>query len=194
MDVIHFTKGATDPLLGFRAHDIGFVPLADGAGADETYVSCLHLGAGGWVSDPPSMRDSAILIVQGTATFTLGKPRMRLKLVPGVGVVVNADDRYRLESDLGAIVIVIESECLEATELAISTPDRICGQTWPGESVISRRRTLLSAIRSLYHRMRWSLPSRLWPRTDSSGWRPKASGKTTVERLLSFRKRNPPPR
>jgi len=32
MRVVHFTEGATDPLHGFRAHGVGFVPLADGAG------------------------------------------------------------------------------------------------------------------------------------------------------------------
>jgi hypothetical protein len=36
LDVIHFTLGATDPIVGRRAHGVRVVVLADGGGADET--------------------------------------------------------------------------------------------------------------------------------------------------------------
>jgi hypothetical protein len=127
LDVIHFTKGATDPLEGFRAHGVRAVMLADGGGADETYVSCLHFEPGGWVVDPPMGRDSAILAVQGEVILHEARYGMRLDLSPGVGVVMNADVRYRLESETGGILLIVESERLEATECGISTPERILG-------------------------------------------------------------------
>ena len=63
---------------------------------------------------------------------------------------MSADDRYRLNSDWGAIAIVVESERLEATERGISTPERIWGELWPGESVGERRQPLLSVMRSIW--------------------------------------------
>jgi hypothetical protein len=44
MDVIHFTRGAADPLNAFDAKRVSCVPLAEGRGA--SHVSCAHLGAG----------------------------------------------------------------------------------------------------------------------------------------------------
>jgi hypothetical protein len=73
---------------------------------------------------------------------------------------MNADERYRLRSDTGAIVVVVESERLESTERGRSTPERIIGQRWPGESVGGRGRTLLSVMCSIYYRLRWWRPIR----------------------------------
>ena len=56
MQVVHFAAGATDPVKKFSAHGVRFVPLADGAGEDETFVSRLHLEPGAWMNDPPAER------------------------------------------------------------------------------------------------------------------------------------------
>jgi hypothetical protein len=192
---VHFTAGATDPVEGFKAHGVRVVTLADGAGADETYVSCLHFEPGGWISDPPAVRDSAVLVVHGEVTFNSEETGLRLELSPGTGLVMSADDRYRLNSDWGAIAIVVESERLEATERGISTPERIWGQLWPGESVGERRRTLLSVMRSIWFRLRWKLPlRRRVARPESSGWAPGVVGENPVERLVSGRGRGGPQR
>src|SRR6185437_15902082 len=120
MRVVHFTEGATDPLHGFRAHGVKFVPLADGAGHNETHVSCFHFEPGGWISDPPVLRDAAIFVVRGAVTVMGRKPKIRLDLSPGVGIVVDADARYRVESDGGAVLMLVEAERLEATDLGMS--------------------------------------------------------------------------
>ena len=57
LNIIYFVRGATDPLQRFRSHGVRSVLLADGAGTDETYVSCLHFDPGGWITDPPADRD-----------------------------------------------------------------------------------------------------------------------------------------
>jgi hypothetical protein len=53
----------------------------------------------------------------------------RLELTPGVGLILSADARYRLHSDSGAIVLVVEAERLESNEQGRSTPERIMGET-----------------------------------------------------------------
>jgi hypothetical protein len=50
-----------------------------------------------------------------------------------MGLVTKAGELDKLQSDGGGIVLLIESDTLEATESAISTPERIMGQFWPGE-------------------------------------------------------------
>ena len=111
------------------------MPLADGAGHDETYLSCLHFEPGGWIADPPVVRDTAILVVSGKVVLIGIEPvDMRLDLSPGVGITLNADEAYRMKSDTGAIVLVVEAERLEPTRGGISTPERIMGQLWPGEA------------------------------------------------------------
>lgn len=149
MRVIHFTEGATDPVQGFCAHGVRVVPLADGAGQDETYLSCLHFDPGGWIADPPVVRDTAILVVSGKVVLIGIEPvDMRLDLSPGVGITLNADEAYRMKSDTGAIILVVEAERLEATRGGISTPERIMGQLWPGESM-PRRRAWLTVMRRI---------------------------------------------
>lgn len=104
MHVIHFTEGATDPVQEFSAHGVRLVTLADGAGADETYVSCLHFEPGGWISDPPVVRDGLILLVHGEAGFRAEESGLPLQLVPGLGLVMNADQRYRLRSSSPSVL------------------------------------------------------------------------------------------
>lgn len=70
---------------------------------------------------------------------------------------MNADDRYRLMSETGAIILVVEAERLEATDAGKSTPERIWGAMSPGEVVVRRRRTMLSVMRWVCFRMGW------WP-------------------------------
>jgi hypothetical protein len=188
--VVHFTVGATDPVQEFCAHGVTVVPLADGAGADETYVSCLHFEPGGWIADPPAIRDSAILVVHGHVKLLSLEPTMRLNLLCGTGVVINADQRYRLESDTGGIIMIVEAECLEATERGLSTPERIWGQRWPDERDLPRPRTLISLMTCIYYGVRgWRPVQRLFG-IDFSGWWPKPGGNTRMERF-SRRARNP---
>jgi hypothetical protein len=131
MRVIHFTEGATDLMWGSRSKGTRFVPLADGEG--DTHVSCLHLMRGCNGCEPPVTHDSALLIVHGRVTVIPSETHARIDLSAGVGFVVSAAECYSLETQEGAIVIVIESQRLEATECGISTPARIAGQRWPGQ-------------------------------------------------------------
>ena len=180
MRVVHFTEGATDPLHGFRAHGVKFVPLADGAGHNETHVSCFHFEPGGWISDPPVLRDAAIFVVQGAVTVMGQKPAIRLDLSPGVGIVVDADARYRVESDGGAVLMLVEAERLEATDLGMSSPERIWGQVWPGERLQLGRRTVLGRVLSMYRRWRWrgTVDQPRLGRADSSAWVAEAGEST----------------
>jgi len=111
-----------------------------------------------------------------------------------MGIVVDADERHRLESDMGAVLIVMEAERVEATDLGMSSPERIWGQTWPGEHVLAKRRaTVLSRIRSVCRRWRWqrALATRPVARTDAAGWVKMVEG-PGVERLLNGRGGNAP--
>jgi hypothetical protein len=197
VQVVHFTEGATDPVQGFRSHGVRVVTFADGAGADETYVSCLHFEPGGWISDPPAVRDSALLSVHGEATLmgldadTRVVTGPRLELLPGVGLILSADATYRLHSDSGAIVLVIEAERLESTKQGRSTPERIMGATWPGEDQFKRRRTWLSVLRMIRFRLRFWRPilrQRLLARMESSGWAGMPREKSRWGKLVSGRR------
>ena len=130
MQIIHFTEGATDELEGFQARDVRSVPLADGSG--DTHLTCLHLSPKAYIWDPPITHSRALLVVSGRVTviFLNGG---RAWLSGGVGVIIDAGDRYSVESEQGAIIIAVECKELTPTERAISTPERIMGQRWPGE-------------------------------------------------------------
>jgi hypothetical protein len=170
LNVIHFTHGATDPLQGFRTHGVRVVMLADGGGSDETYVSCFHFEPGGWVKDPPVGRDSAILVVHGSIILKEWRPQLFIhRTSSGVGVVLSADVRYSIESETGAILIVVEAERLQVTPSGVSTPGRVWGQVWPGEKFDQKPRTLLSIWRSISFRWRFRKLRRL-NRVDRSGW------------------------
>ena len=185
MRIIHFTEVATDPLKGFSAHGVRFVHLADGAGEDETYVSSLHLEPGGWIADPPADRDTTLLVVHGAVTFISSAPTMRLQLSCGMGMVMSADTRYRLHSEWGAILLVVEAERLEPTESGISTPERIMEAVWPGEREYRqrRRRTFVSMLRWVYYRWKWRKVRRM-RRADISAWRPIPDGDTVGRAVL----------
>ena len=130
MQVIHFTEGATDPLKGFGAQSVRFVSLAAGGG--DTHLSCLYVDAGARIDQPSTSHDCASLLVHGQGIFA-GEFGLRLDLSAGVGLVLKAGERYRLESARGGILLLVESAVLAATKRGLSTPSRIMGQRWPGE-------------------------------------------------------------
>ena len=131
MRVIHFTEGATDLVLGLNAHEVRSVPLAGGDGFSN--ITCLHLLPGSSLIDRLTEQDSALLVVSGrvTATYDLG---VHIDLSGGMGIVLKAGEWYSLESSKGAILIVVEAKQLSPTPEGISTPQRIMGQRWPGET------------------------------------------------------------
>lgn len=131
MRVIHFTHGATDSLdRSFRALGVTSVWLAEAAG--DTHVTCIHFVPGGKVLAPPATHDSALLIVSGNVNVELDSGA-NASLSAGMGVVLETGRHYSLQSPTGAIAIAVESQQLQATAAAISTPERIMGQRWPGE-------------------------------------------------------------
>jgi 5-deoxy-D-glucuronate isomerase len=134
MRVIHFTHGATDPLKGFSASGASFVPLADGSG--DTHISCLHLEKGGHITAPSITHAAALLMVHGRITvITHGDARIRFS--GGMGAVFERHEPYTLEADTAAIVIIVEATDLKPHARGISTPQRIAGQTWPSDSVLT---------------------------------------------------------
>ena len=131
MRVIHFTHGATDSLdSSFRALGVTSVSLADAAG--DTHVTCLHFVPGGKVLAPPVTQDSALLIVSGKVDV-VPDAGGRATLSGGMGVVIEAGQHYSVHSPTGAIAITVRSPRLQTTAQAVSTPERIMGQRWPGE-------------------------------------------------------------
>ncbi|MGH8228602.1 MAG: hypothetical protein ACREU3_12000 [Steroidobacteraceae bacterium] len=133
MRVIHFTHGATDPLWN-PASGARFVPLADGFGA--TYLSCLHLEPGARIPEAPTGAATALLLVHGYGVLWTHHPdEMRIAISPGMGFVFESGARYSLESRTGMIYLVVESATLQPTAAGMSTPERIRGQLWPGETV-----------------------------------------------------------
>ncbi len=133
MKIIHFTEGATDRLNSIPAKNVGFVPLAHG---EDTYVTCLHLLPGASVTEPPTSSSCAFMVVSGLTTLTVTATGVPADLSAGMGVVLPKGEGYFLQSPDGAIVITVHAEDLQATAEGISTPQRIMGQTWPGERVI----------------------------------------------------------
>lgn len=132
MQVIHFTEGATDPLQEIAASDARFVQLAEGSG--ESHLGCLHLGPGGNLPRRSISQDCALLTVHGKITL-IDDSGFRLPVSSGMGVVLNANEYFALESDAGGIMMLIQCPHLKAHEGGISTPQRIAGQHWPGEQL-----------------------------------------------------------
>jgi hypothetical protein len=131
--VIHFTVGATDPLEESAALNARFVQLAVGSG--ESQLGCLHLATGGNLPRRSIAQDCALLTVQGNITLIEDSTGLRLPIWGGMGVVLNANEYFALESDVGGIMLLIQGQQLRALESGISTPQRIMGQHWPGEEL-----------------------------------------------------------
>jgi hypothetical protein len=134
MLIIHFTQGATDPLTTHDAKGVRFLPLADGTG--ESHLSCAHLEPGATVNAPSLTHAVALLVVHGRTTVTT-ELDARIRLSGGMGAVLGRDEPYSIESDTGAIVLIVESTELAAHSRGISSPDRIAGQTWPSDGVVT---------------------------------------------------------
>jgi hypothetical protein len=159
--VIHFTEGAADPLEDFEARGVRYVPLASAQGeVGASVVSCFHLSAGARITETPCVHDCVLLVVQGRLTLRGIDDPERIHLFPGrhdlsggMGVVLNAGEPMRIESDEGAIVIAVEAPQLLATARGLSTPARLWHQRWPGEQ--PPRRTLRTVIRTIRFRIRY---------------------------------------
>jgi hypothetical protein len=136
MDVIHFTKGATDPLESFGASGACFLPLADGQG--DTHLSCLHLKKGGKIAAPSITHAAALLVVHGLVTIE-SEIGARINFSGGMGAMFGPNEPYTLKSETGAILILVECQELTAHARAISTPQRIAGATWPGEEATNAK-------------------------------------------------------
>jgi hypothetical protein len=134
MNIIHFTRGATDPLQGFGAGGASFLPLADGEG--DPHISCLHLDSGGKVSSPSLTHAAALMVVHGRITVTTLYPPSKIDIHAGMGAFLEKDEPYSLKSEEGAILLILESDRLLPSERAISTPQRIAGAQWPSDGVL----------------------------------------------------------
>ena len=135
MRVIHFTHGATDPLEGFGAKGVRFLPLADGQG--DTHVSCAHLDPGAEIQAPSLTHAATLLVVHGRVTITHLVTTANINMSAGMGVVFAKEEPYTFRSDTGAIVLLVESDELTPHPRGISSPERIAGQTWPSDAVLS---------------------------------------------------------
>jgi hypothetical protein len=67
---------------------------------------------------------------------TTQSPQIRIDIHAGMGCVLDADEAYALESEEGAIVLIVESDRLLPHARGISTPERVAGQTWPSDAPI----------------------------------------------------------
>jgi hypothetical protein len=133
MLVIHFTSAATDPLQAFGSSGASFLPLAQTEGNSQ--ISCLHLETGAQVPSPSLSHAAALLCVHGRITVTTEIPYTQIDIHAGMGAVFDKDETYSLKSEEGAILLIVESDRLTASERAISTPQRIAGAAWPSDSL-----------------------------------------------------------
>jgi hypothetical protein len=139
MDVIHFTHGATDPLVAFDSKGVRFLPLADGQG--DTHVSCAHLEPGATIDAPPLTHAATLLVVHGRITITRNRDLdLNIAISGGMGVVFQSNEPNALNANIGAILMIIESDALRAHPRGISSPQRIAGQTWPSDVLLSKAR------------------------------------------------------
>jgi hypothetical protein len=134
MRVIHFTHGATDPLEGFDAGGAHYVPLADGHG--DTHLSCMHLEQGGKISAPSISHAATLLVVHGRITIATHLDA-RIRFSGGMGAAFERHEPYTIESATGAIVLIVEATELKPHARGISTPERIAGQRWPGDAILT---------------------------------------------------------
>jgi hypothetical protein len=134
MHLIHFVEGATDPIDDFDAEGVSYVPIAGGPDDSDTKVSCFHLAPGAQIAEIPCFHDSALLVVHGRLIASGDCwGGCGIEMSGGMGVVLGAGEAVRVESDEGAVVILVEAPRLIATSRGISRPERIMGQRWPGE-------------------------------------------------------------
>ena len=126
--VIYFTEGATNPIEDFEARGVRYVPLASAAGeVGASVVSCFHFSAGARITETPCVHDCVLLVVQGRLTLWGIDDPQRIHLFParidmsgGMGVVLNAGEPMRIESDEGAISTLTLTEKDGKTVLVFS--------------------------------------------------------------------------
>ena len=135
MKVIHFTEGAADFLESSRVSLTKFVPLLQGMG--DTYLTCLHLLPGAMMVELPTSQACALIVVSGFMTANTFEPNVSVELRAGAGVVIEEGEGYSLESREGAAVIAVNAERLDVSKEAVSSPERVMGQIWPGERTVA---------------------------------------------------------
>jgi hypothetical protein len=96
MDVIHFTRGAADPLNAFDAAGAHFLPLMEGQGS--SHVSCLHLDSNAAIASPSLTHAAALLVIHGRVTITTQSLTIRIDILSGMGCVFDAAEPYSIES------------------------------------------------------------------------------------------------
>ncbi len=133
MHVIHFTRGAADPLTAFDSRSVRFLPLADGHG--DTHVSCAHLEPGAKIEAPPLTHAATLLVIHGRVTITKLVATTNIDIHAGMGCIFDRGEPYSLHSDTGAILLIVESLELTAHPRGISSPGRIARQRWPSDAV-----------------------------------------------------------
>ena len=75
--------------------------------------------------------------MHGRITMTIKTPSARIDIHAGMGVVFDDHERYTLDSDTGAILLIFEADTLTAHARGISIPQRIAGQTWPSDGLFT---------------------------------------------------------
>jgi len=152
--VVFFVEGAADPVEGFEAQGVRFLPIAAGPGEFDARISCFHFAPGSHFTEAPFFQDSVLLVVHGELTLYWDESA-RVDLSAGMGAALDAGEPNRLESTQGAIVLAVESPRLIATKQGISSPDRIAHQRWPTDPPPRRRRTVRSLIETNYYRIKY---------------------------------------
>ena len=64
-------------------------------------------------------------MVHGRITITTHEVESKIRFLAGMGAVFDQDEPYSIESNSGAIVLIVESSELTPHARGISTPDRI---------------------------------------------------------------------
>jgi hypothetical protein len=90
MNIIHFSRGATDPLTSFGARAASFFPLLDSEG--NSHVSRLHLDSNAAIDSPSLTHATALLVVHGRITVTMQMPRLRMDIHSGMGCVLDPNE------------------------------------------------------------------------------------------------------
>ena len=75
-------------------------------------------------------------MVHGRIIVTPFATGAKIGVSGGVGCVFDKNEPYALESEIGAIVLVVKSDSVSAHPRGISSPERIAGQTWPSDKLI----------------------------------------------------------
>jgi hypothetical protein len=131
VNVIHFTQGATDPLYTVESL-VCTVALADAP--PDLHLSCMHLLDGAQIDMPPRGTECVLLSAYGKWTLRCRETETCLTLSGGVGAVLQVGEEYSIGSEEGAVILILECSGLKANRAGISSPARIIGQRWPGDS------------------------------------------------------------